>query len=75
MCEKRRNCLLQAISPFLTMYSTAIEHQNAVLWGNRLSPWYHKNLVRALTWFVQQYSDKKTAHPIKFNPFPHNDSF
>ena len=23
-CEKRRNCLLQAISPFLTMFSTAI---------------------------------------------------
>ena len=23
-CEKSRNCLLQAISPFLTMFSTAI---------------------------------------------------
>ena len=23
-CEKRRNCLLQGISPFLTMFSTAI---------------------------------------------------
>ena len=23
-CEKRRNCLLQAISPFLTIFSTAI---------------------------------------------------
>ena len=23
-CEKRRNCLLQAISPFLTMFTTAI---------------------------------------------------
>ena len=23
-CEKRRNCLLQAISPFLTRFSTAI---------------------------------------------------
>ena len=23
-CEKRRNCLLQPISPFLTMFSTAI---------------------------------------------------
>ena len=23
-CEKRRNCLLQAISPFLTMFSTAV---------------------------------------------------
>ena len=24
LCENRRNCLLQAISPFLTMISTAI---------------------------------------------------
>ena len=24
LCEERRNCLLQAISPFLTMFSTAI---------------------------------------------------
>ena len=23
-CEKRRNCLFQAISPFLTMFSTAM---------------------------------------------------
>ena len=31
---KRRNCLLQAISPFLTMFSTAIylkERQNVVM--------------------------------------------
>ena len=33
-CEKRRNCLLQAISPFLTMFSTALVCQNVVLCGN-----------------------------------------
>ena len=32
-CEKRRNCLLQAISSFLTMFSTAIY----LLCGNGLS--------------------------------------
>ena len=39
-CEKRRNCLLQAISPFLTLFSTAfwsIVRQNAVLCGNGLT--------------------------------------
>ena len=37
-CEKRRNCLLQAISPFLTMFSTAVSlvRQNAVLCCNGL---------------------------------------
>ena len=38
-CEKRRNCLLQAISPFLTMFSTDVYllvRQNAVLCGNGL---------------------------------------
>ena len=25
-CVKRRNCLLQVISPFLTMFSTAVYH-------------------------------------------------
>ena len=38
-CEKRRNRLLQAISLFLTMFSTAIislVRQNAVLCGNGL---------------------------------------
>ena len=34
--EKRRNCLLQTISPFLTMFSTAI-NQNAALCGQRLN--------------------------------------
>ena len=34
-CEKRRNCLLQAIFPFVTMFSTAT-HQNAVMCGNGL---------------------------------------
>ena len=36
-CEKRRNCLLQAISPFLTMFSSSLERQNAVLCGNGLT--------------------------------------
>ena len=40
-CEKRRNCLLQAISLFLTMFSTAIchsiVHQKAALCGNGLT--------------------------------------
>ena len=40
-CEKRRNCLLQAISPFLTMFFTAIYlslvRQNEVLCGNGLT--------------------------------------
>ena len=37
-CEKRRNCLLQAISPFLTMFSTALfsVRQNKALCGNGL---------------------------------------
>ena len=38
-CEKRRNCLLQAIAPFLTMFSIAIislVHQNVALCGNGL---------------------------------------
>ena len=30
-CEKRRNCLLQAISPFLTMLSTHIFHSKCIL--------------------------------------------
>ena len=44
-CEKRRNCLLQAISPFLTMFSTAIssECQNVVLCDNGLSPHFSKH--------------------------------
>ena len=38
--KKRRYCLLQAISPFLTMFSTAIYCwcQNVVLCGNGLIP-------------------------------------
>ena len=36
-CEKRRNCLLQAISPFLTMFSNiSLVCQNAALCGNGL---------------------------------------
>ena len=35
-CEKRRNCLLQVIPPFLTMFSTAI-YQTAGLGGNGLN--------------------------------------
>ena len=35
-CEKRKNCLLQAISPFPTIFSTAI-YQNAALCGNGLT--------------------------------------
>ena len=31
-CEKRRNCLLQAISPFLTMFSTATNLQCVKMW-------------------------------------------
>ena len=36
-CEKRRNCLLQAISPFLTMFSyrcISLVHQNAAWCGD-----------------------------------------
>ena len=36
-CEKRRNCLLQAISPFLTMLST--------LYGTYLSFWMHFKML------------------------------
>ena len=50
-CEKRRNCLLQAIAPFLTMFSTVIHcisfmRQNAVLCGNGLNDiyWYETKL-------------------------------
>ena len=37
--RKRKNCLLQAISPFLTLFSTAISLvcQNAALCGNGLT--------------------------------------
>ena len=37
-CEERRNCLFQAISPFLTMFSTTITlvRQTAVLCCNGL---------------------------------------
>ena len=39
-CKKWKNCLLQAISPFLTVFHSCISvvHQNAVLSGNGLIP-------------------------------------
>ena len=44
-CEKRRNCLLQAISPFLTIFAMAYKssvRQNAALCGNGLLPFFQR---------------------------------
>ena len=51
--KKKRNCLLQAISPFLTMFSTA---QNAALCGNGSIPLQqmHSDLMGQKILFVAE---------------------
>ena len=61
-CVKRRNCLLQAISPFLTIFHNYISlvHQNVALCGNGLNLLYCKGLYR------QQWPAQNVGQMIEF---------